>query len=326
MNTVENSSSSQNESLISRQVNAFNDYHIDSSAVVLAASSFVTNNPVNNLRDFDWNASDVHSFNLEYENAVEGHEAYPDQLAVESQDVLHQTVTTLNVDENHHYSDFDLSADAVPEEVDYTTIEPKESSSSLLDNDDETKEGEIITTQQHSNLRDKVVDVEHVQKEEDHEAFISHFNLDKHDEDVVTSQTTAPLQEEEQTSRRMYNQELYEVVTSQSDPSDNENEKIQNDLNENHGSKNNADSREDDADEKYSLLLENLHKKYEGAGFEDKNEILQRMHSAVSDGTHHKKDVKHPLVSLMKIDAHSMKLLVKPKKYDPNLLVCNNSV
>jgi len=72
---------------ISDQVNSFADFSLHPSAVIFTVSNFTTNNPLDNLKDFsNWNASDIHDFQLNHENDIEGNEfSYIDQLAVESE-------------------------------------------------------------------------------------------------------------------------------------------------------------------------------------------------------------------------------------------------
>jgi len=72
---------------ITDQVNSFADFSLHPSAVIFTVSNFTTNNPLDNLKDFsNWNASDIHDFQLNHENDIEGNEfSYIDQLAVESE-------------------------------------------------------------------------------------------------------------------------------------------------------------------------------------------------------------------------------------------------
>jgi len=154
----------------------------------------------------------------------------------------------------------------------------------------------------------------------------------------------------------MYDEDLYEVVTANIDlHSEAIINNVINNQEENGGRNTTAhvlksgehesnDVEVVENDEKYTHFLDNLQSKYNDSDsnrdhapvlFEDsftslvQNKIESIKESDASEESHpHGETVRnsprqhnHPLISLMKIEPHAMKLLVKPRKFEPNTMV-----
>ena len=141
-------------------------------------------------------------------------------------------------------------------------------------------------------------DVEH-----DIPAFNDHFDIfpdmDTRDYHNGTEESTEST---EQLNMDTLNPELYEVVTSP--PSEEEAfDSVSDELEINEG-----------MDDKYFTLLENLRKKIMAEKANGNKEMGREIHAEEND-------ILHPLISLMAIKPHSMRLLVKPKTLDINSMV-----
>ena len=106
----------------------------------------------------------------------------------------------------------------------------------------------------------------------------------------------------EKDKKETLNPELYEVVTAPptaEEAFDTDSEELE--INEG-------------MDDKYFTLLENLRKKIMAEKALSEKELGKEIHEEEND-------ILHPLISLMAIKPHSMRLLVKPKTLDANSMV-----
>jgi hypothetical protein len=192
----------------------------------------------------------------------------------------------------------------------------------------------------------------------DHFDLVSTGNDEKFDHADLDRETSYELSDNKPGHiTPVYNYDLYEVVTSQidheSDLAEHEESAVYEYENiESDSGDAVVDSREsEDINRKYATFLDNLHSKYEVLSdtqdgnrehspklFEDSLSVLVKKDDNASklfDAGLPRHDVEsapslvgnpinemgHPLVSLMKIEPHAMKLLVKPRKFEPDTMV-----